>query len=113
MTWYGASLLYQCSVRSDVLESPIYEERIIVVNAADDSVVRTAAELAGKAGTLGYDNADGDRVDWLFVEVVDVKELFDEHVSDGTEVFYRYLTAPEVEVLRRAASERIELGGAG
>ena len=104
MEWFGASLLYECVVgNDDGGASPLFEEQIFVLRAENEASARAAAASIGNDNALTYHNTFDEAVDWRFVTVVDVKELFDDAIGHGTEVFYRFLTKQEADVLRRAA----------
>jgi hypothetical protein len=93
--------------------APLFEEKIVVIEAQDEALARQIASAHGVQGSENYQNEFGERVDWRFVKVIDVKQLFDEALRDGTEVFYRFLTQTEADVLLNAVSAPIDHGSEG
>jgi hypothetical protein len=109
MEWFGASLLYECVVANgDGATSPHFEEQIFVLRAEDEASARAAAITIGHANAVSYPNQFDEQVEWRFVTVVDVKQLFDDTIGHGTEVFYRFLTKHEADVLLRAVDSPID-----
>ena len=102
MAWYGTSLLCECIVGDGEPASPLLEERILVLHAEDEASARAAAIAIGSENAHSYRNQFEEQVDWRFVTVIDVKELFDDTIEHGTEVFYRYLTQHEADTLLAA-----------
>ena len=43
----------------------------------------------------------GKTVRWIFREVLDVKQLFDAHLKEGSEVYFDFLRVKEVNQIRR------------
>ena len=107
-SWFGASLLDESTVAEGDDAAPLFEEQIFVLRADDEESARVAAATIGNDGVLSYHNALEQRVDWRFVAVVDVKQLFADEIDTGTEVFYRFLTKLEADILLRAADSRID-----
>jgi len=50
-----------------------------------------------------HENANGNMLDWVFRELLEIQEISAETIGDGTEVFFRFLDEPsevELELLR-------------
>ena len=88
MPWYSAVLVVQCRVEGASAENDILYDRQIRVLRADDpeSAYVRAVEL-GRGEGSNYDNAEGQQVLWEFVGLVNLTELLDEEITDGTEVY--------------------------
>src|SRR5438034_5275431 len=97
--WFGVSLLFQ-SVRADEAEEDaLWEERIVLLQAANEATAQEEAQRLGKADEHDYEAADGGLIRWVFVQVDRVYPLLSETVESGTEVFSRFLRPSEVESL--------------
>lgn len=79
----------------------VYEERIVVLRANDEDEAKSKGEEIGRASKEEYQNKDGETVIWEFREVLDVLQLFDDPIKDGTEVYWSFLG--EEELKRRLA----------
>jgi len=91
MSWYTAECLFRSVLRGRPAKSmQLLEHRYFLLKAADDqSAKNNARELANKK-QHSYLNADGIKVEWILEKVVDVEEIIDKHLSEGTEVFHKY-----------------------
>jgi hypothetical protein len=91
MNWYTA----ECSFRSVLRGKPakstqLLEHRYFLLKAADDKSAKTNALELAKKKQHSYLNADGTKVEWVLEKVIDVKEIVDKELSEGTEVFHKY-----------------------
>jgi hypothetical protein len=98
--WYGARLIFEAVLEGVPSAESTYEERIILVSAASESEARRKAEAFARAEEHGYENTEGNHVEWVFREVLDLASLLDEDFRDGAEVFFSFLNARQVAVLR-------------
>jgi len=101
-TWFAARLLLESQHPGDLFSDRLYEEKIIVLRAATEEAARGKAEEFGRAAEETYLNADEQTVQWVFSEVLDIKELFDENIQGGTEVYYSFLHEEDLAGLPRA-----------
>lgn len=61
-----------------------------MVRAGNESeAVKAAKKLASKDMAVRYENEDGETVEWQFLRVLEVQDLCEEELEDGTEVFSR------------------------
>jgi hypothetical protein len=97
--WFGVSLLLRSTRPEESEEEALWEERIIVLQAADEADARQAAEQIGKAEEHEYIAADGSPVRWEFIQVERVCPILSDKVESGTEIFGRFLRASEVQSL--------------
>jgi hypothetical protein len=104
--WFGASLLYRSSEPLDEQSTRLFEERIIVVDAADEGEAWKKANEHGPALEERYTNAEGRRVEWTFERIVEVQAIQEEQISDGVEVFSRFLRQDEVDSLTGSITRR-------
>lgn len=105
--WFAARLLSEIQ-HPDESEAPaLFDESIVLLRARD------AGEATGRAADIGaraevqYLNPAGNNVRWAFREVLEVQELLDGEIADGTEVYRALLRAEEVDQ-RRAAMKPFE-----
>ena len=71
-----------------------------MVRAADEQGAREAALRAGKAEEVDYANSDGEPVRWSCTEVLLVKSILDEELTDGTEVYSCFVSAELLDAIR-------------
>ena len=102
-SWFGVRALLRAAVNGGKPKDPVFEERILVVQAPDE---RIASDKAAKfIGEESYPNEDGEAVEWLLDDVLDVTPIYDEAIRDGTEV-YSSILDEEGASLRRRDFER-------
>ena len=98
--WFGARLVFQ-SVHTGTPEAALstneprevlYEESIVLIQADDEASAGSLARSVGLQKQHSYENMYGETVTWQFVDVTDVKELFDSEIGHGSEVFYRFFS---------------------
>ncbi|SRR5581483_810082 len=104
MPWYTISLLLK-SIHSPPSErEPLWEERIVLVEAQTDEEARQKGEKIGKEAEHEYGveykgSKPGEKTKWTFMQVGRVCPIESESLSDGTELFSRFLRDSEVKSL--------------
>ena len=68
---------------------PLYEERFLLIQASSEEAAREKA-IQQSIQPLIYKNKYGKTVTWSFKAVVDVKEVSEHELTDGTELFSRF-----------------------
>jgi hypothetical protein len=58
------------------------------------------AKKLGIASKQRYKNVEGADVAWDFKEILDLIELLDSDIGEGTEVYFHFLKAEDVEQIR-------------
>lgn len=96
--WYSANLLFK-SVHSTPDEDALWEESIRLIRADTVEDALEKAQILGERERTSYVAKPGDRVTWDFVQVERVFEISDELLSDGSEIFSRFLRDSEVRSL--------------
>lgn len=87
MTWYSAKLLFVATVDGQPPLDALVEESIRVFRASDAAdAVRRANEI-GRTSVHEYTNDDGQSIKWAFVKTVEIQDLCEDTLDDGTEVF--------------------------
>ena len=85
--WYTAQILSQRRVLCENPPRPLMEVSIILVEAVDDQEAeKRALEHARDRGT-DYLNAEGEKVVWEFVALLDIYDIDDQELCSGVEVF--------------------------
>ena len=98
------SALFACieGTTGKISEKTIWQEIIFVVEIenpiTDDDFYLHATELARNYETE-YTNAEGITVLWKFQKILDISALEILEVVDGAELFSRFLTSEQKEVL--------------
>lgn len=99
--WFGVSLLFRSSEPLDDQGARLFEERIVVLDAADEVEAWKKANGCGPSLEEQYVNAEGRQVAWTFERAVEVKAILEDQLGDGVEVFHRFLREDEVNSLMR------------
>jgi hypothetical protein len=101
--WFAARLLFERSFEGDPDAPALFEETVVLLkSAAGLTAAARKAEKLGRAGGHSYKNPDGEIVSWAFCEVLDVIQLAEEELGEGTEVYSHFLSAEGVRELRAA-----------
>jgi hypothetical protein len=101
LRWFTARLLYEST--SDKETKKLFEERLILLQA--DSGIEGAKKKAirlGKATGGGYSSVGGQEITWSFRELLDLIELSEPEIQDGSEVYYHFLTEKEVDGVKES-----------
>ena len=100
--WYSVRFLLESVFPEEPDSSQFFEERIVIVRAADEDEAREKAVAHARSEEDEYENALGARVTVVFREVLDVKEILSDELADLTEIYYHYLNADEVNQIRKS-----------
>lgn len=90
MNWYTAECLFR-SVHENSNASQLLELRYFLLTAEDDESAKNKALELARRKQHSFVNVEGIVVEWIFQELVDVKEVLSKEISEGTEVYYKYL----------------------
>ena len=94
--YYSVNLMYR-SERGDS-QSPLWEERIILVSAIDEDEAKDKAEKHARENESEFTAADGVNIKWVFYQIERVFPI-DGDIEDGVELFSRFLRQSEAESL--------------
>jgi hypothetical protein len=95
-SWYLAVLVLEASVGDEFVAEPLLDLQYHLVRAAGaEDAYRKALEL-GRAEEHAYENPDGEIIRWSFAGLHDLRELDDQDLVHGAEVY---------SSLRRAGSD--------
>jgi hypothetical protein len=116
MRWYSARLLYESvlyvSQGGERLpheeDDPHFEERLVVFRCRKGENVVAKLKTVAKDYEDQYEAAAGNWVECTFREILEIQDVMAHKITDGTEVFYRYWSAPDdhdFERLRETATD--------
>lgn len=92
--YYAVNLMYK-SERTDS-NAPLWEERIILVSAFDETEAESKALKYSKIEEAQFDTVDSTKVSWKFAQIERVYAI-DDDLEDGVELFSRFLRNSEAE----------------
>lgn len=99
--WFSVRLLVESVHPGERAAEQLFEDRIVLVKSATLEMARQKAEAFAKQSDLKYKNPYGEKVIWRFREILDAKELLDDTLFDGVEVYYTHLREAEIEQVHR------------
>jgi Domain of unknown function (DUF4288) len=99
--WFSVRLLFESTHLGRGGAPALFEDRMLLVRAESIEAAKGKAEAIARRSGEGYRAASGDEVVWRFEEVLDAKEVLDEAIADGTEIYYSHIRGAEVDQLRR------------
>lgn len=106
MRWFAARILSEAVHRDDPAPESLFEERIILLRAQNEGEAMRRAGEIGAGSVHEYQNAFGKAVRWEFRDVLEVQEVLDDQIVDGTEVYYAFLGEREARERRSALTGR-------
>jgi hypothetical protein len=100
--WYTGNLLFKAVHVNRPDPEPVWEERIVLLEAQDETQAKLLAEHMGRDEQHEYyvSKADNDLLRWTFVKVQKLRPIEDATLRSGTELFSRFLRQSEVDRLR-------------
>ena len=98
--WYSASLFYSGTREATTAEDPLWEERIVLLEADGEEEAELEAKRLGIEGEHEYRAVDDVLVLWRFEGLSRLFPMLDEP-KHGLEVFARYMTKAEAISLRK------------
>ncbi len=107
MSWFAARMLFESTHQPHPSPDPLFEDRIVLLQAASEEKARRKADELGQdvEREETFQSVEGNEVTWRFKGVLDLKALLDEEIRDGTEVYYAFLDREDAERLRHALSQ--------
>ena len=99
--WYTVSLLFKSYHEPASDDVPIWEESIRLIEANSEDEAQSKAEKIGGSERITFQAIAGNNVNWRFERVALVYEI-DFPLTDGVEIFSRFLTEAEVESMARS-----------
>ncbi len=95
--WFSARLLFFTTVNGHEDADPLCEESIILVHAENESSARKSATCLAAKMEHGYENGQAEPVEWKFAGIVEVQDIFEESIENGTEVFSQLFWKSQAE----------------
>jgi hypothetical protein len=111
MAWYVADIFLKGSHLSNKSVMPLWEEKMILVQASSEEEARHEAEKIGRNSECEYDVRDGKlghppgRLKWEFQTVERVIFIEEQEIKSGMEIFSRFLRDSEARSLLTPFSE--------
>jgi hypothetical protein len=99
---FAASLLFRGVSDNCPSEGDVWEESIILILAEDEESATQKAEKIGRENVVSYKAMAGNMLAWKFVQIERLYEIMDSEITDGTELFSRFLKNSEVESILSA-----------
>ena len=97
--WYCVSVLFVSIHTPKSEHERLYEESLLLIEAADETAAIEVAEARARSESVEYDTLTGDKTRWEFDRVLSVFEIGKERPASGTEVFSRFLKKSEADSL--------------
>ena len=97
--WYAVELLFE-RIHPDSAKNPddlLWEQSIFLIQALDEEEAKAKAENVAKKEELSYRAISGETVKWRFVKLTGTYQILQETLTEGTEVFSRFLRSTEVK----------------
>lgn len=88
MEWFSAIMLFVAKTEGETPTNAPFKDSIRVFRARDAAHAAVRAEAVGRAAGGESRNEDGQTVRWTFVNVIEVINLHENVLEDGTEVFW-------------------------
>jgi hypothetical protein len=97
--WFAANLLFKSVHVPNRGSPPIWEQSIRLIEAETEADARNKAEPIGGSEIVSY-QARSDLVIWTFEGVERIFAIEKTHLSNGVELFSRFLRDSEVTSMR-------------
>jgi len=98
--WFSVSLLLCGETPGRKAGDLVWEESIVIIEAASENESRLLGEIIGKGMEVEYDSASGEHIRWTFHSICQVYEIQEQDIlRTGTEVFSRFLRHSEAQSL--------------
>ena len=97
--WFAARLLHMSQIEG---EETLFEESVVLLRSQNEAEAMKKAVKLGDSQAHSYENVEGESVNWVFKEVLDLIQLDTVSIEDGTEVYHHSLTAAEVDQVRES-----------
>ena len=103
MSWYSVSLLFKATHLTRPQIDPLWEERILLIQANTEDEAKREAMRIGKEDEPEYSVVDGQpgeaegKVKWTFEQIESVCEIETDSLANGTQLFWRFLRDSEVK----------------
>ena len=96
---FAASLLFKSEHERPIVGEPLWEEKIVLLEAEDEAAAHNKAKQHGKHEEHQYRNEKGELVRWSFKCIERLCQIEDVALKDGSELFTRFLRDSEVKSL--------------
>lgn len=97
--WFAARIIMECIHEPDNLEDKVFEDRIVLVKARNEDEAKTKAQALPASRAQEYLNAFGEKVTWVLKEILDVVEVLDDALQEGTQVYYAFISKTQLDCM--------------
>ena len=101
-SWFSARLLFGAKHPDEEGLEKIFEDRIVLLAADDETDAESKANSLDVKSRLEYRNEYGNRVIWEFIEVLDLVTLDTDDIGHGSELYSHYLDEQDLAAVRRS-----------
>jgi hypothetical protein len=97
--FFAASLFFRGERNGCRSDADLWEESIVLVLAEDEAEATRKAEEIGQNHACAYRTCSGDMLVWKFIQIERIQEIIDPSLTDGAEIFSRFLRNHEAKSL--------------
>ncbi len=107
--WFVAEAIFQANIQGRAADrEPLEEDLLFIVHAIDEPSALAKAETIAREKEHSYENANGQRVVWNFIRLIEVMEMVDQQFEDGAEIKSKMSGRETHRVKQTAACEDTE-----
>src|SRR5438093_6372718 len=108
--WYSVRVLMEIAIGEEGSAelSDRFEDRIILVRAADETQALTKGIAFAQGTNEEYLNATGERVRWTFSHALEAHQILDASLQDGTEVYSAFVNQELAQILIRGGDSPVK-----
>lgn len=95
--WFGIELFFEGRNQTNPQEESLWEQRVLLLDAASEFVARVESERIGRESEHEYIAVNGGRIKWEFYAVGGLHKIDADTIANKTEVFSRFLRPKDVK----------------
>ena len=89
-SWYWASAKYKAITGDSSKRKHLWQDIVFLFRASSSDDAQGVALSIAKGKEHTYKNHKQDNVQWMFQQVNQIEELFDQSLQDGAEVYWKF-----------------------
>jgi hypothetical protein len=97
--WFSIDVLF-VRKHTDSSLGALLEECIYIIQASDEDTALRKGELLAHQQKCCFKVDDLNESNWEFDSIINVHEILDSELKDGSEIFSRFLTGEEARLLK-------------
>jgi hypothetical protein len=102
LSWFSARLLFEARPPGATALQAVYEDRIVLLEAEDETDAMLKAGDLGEAADEESRSEYEGSIAWEFIEVLDLEQLPVAVLQHGAQVYFQYLDARDLAAVRRS-----------